>query len=69
MVQDLGPGWVLVTDKDEKKLYVKAPQTVEDFSFVAKADASWLRPGMIVSFTSRFKAIKKNGQVVKAIKP
>ena len=69
VVQDLGPGWVLVTDKDEKKLYVKAPQTVEDFSFVAKADASWLRPGMIVSFTSRFKAIKKNGQVVKAIKP
>ena len=68
-VQDLGPGWVLVADKDEKKLYVKAPQRVEDFSFVAKADVSWVRPGMIVSFTSRFKAIKKNGLVVKAVQP
>ena len=68
-VQDLGPGWVLVEDKDEKKFYIKAPQRIEDFSFVAKADSSWLRPGMIVSFTSRFKAVKKNGQVVKAVQP
>ena len=68
-IQDLGPGWVLVADKDEKKLYIKAPQRVEEFSYVAKADSSWLRPGMIVSFTSRFKAVKKNGQVVKAIQP
>ena len=57
-VKNFGRGVLLLENEKNDEVYVAAERG-GNFSFVGNADASWLRPGMIVKFTSRFKT---NGQ-------
>jgi hypothetical protein len=63
-IRALAPGAVQVATNDNQLMSVKLPAKPADISFIAKAETSFLRPGMTVKFSTNF---NKRGQPAEPI--
>lgn len=56
VVKGVRPGVLAVVTEQGEQMLVKVPDRPQDVSFVASANPSWLRPGMLVKFRNTFDA-------------
>ncbi|MBI2478806.1 MAG: hypothetical protein HYV60_09275 [Planctomycetia bacterium] len=56
VVKGVRPGVLAIVTEQGEQWLVKVPDRPQDVSFVASANRSWLRPGMLVKFKNTFDA-------------
>ncbi|MBC8353896.1 MAG: hypothetical protein H8E66_17995 [Planctomycetes bacterium] len=67
IVKGVRPGVLAVVTEQGQQWLVKTPERPQGISFVASANRSWLRPGMLVKFKNSFDAKGKPAALVRQL--
>jgi hypothetical protein len=67
VVKGVRPGVLAIVTEQGEQWLVKVPDRPQDVSFVASANRSWLRPGMLVKFQNSFDAKGKPVALVRQL--
>lgn len=67
IVKGVRPGLLAIVNEQGEQWLVKAPDRPQSISFVASANRSWLRPGMLVKFKNTFDAKGRPAALVRQL--
>ncbi|MEO8497343.1 MAG: hypothetical protein ABI614_19910 [Planctomycetota bacterium] len=67
VVKGVRPGVLAIVTEQGEQMLVKTPERPQSISFLASAERSWLRPGMLVKFKNSFDAKGKPVALVRQL--